>query len=111
MNNIEEIKLQEQKKSEITCEGEVFPMKTNDPADKILIDERFITKNEKEFITFSKNGVMKFLKSFEDENLVPWTPLYNKNNLELHYRKGVRTLIIIESFKQRFFSRKKQIYY
>jgi hypothetical protein len=57
--------------------------------DKLLIDERFIREDEKPIITFSKNGIIKFLNSFDDETLPNWTPLYDKDNLVLHYRKGV----------------------
>ena len=67
--------------------------------DEIIVNEKLIRRDEKDIITFSKNGVINFIKSFEDANLVPWTPLYEKNNLILHYRKGVRYKFIVESFK------------
>ena len=81
------IEEEEKKKEEPVIEMAVE--RVVDELDKILIDERFVRNDEKTVITFSKNGIMKFLKSFDDENLPPWTPLFDKNNLVLSYRKGV----------------------
>ena len=86
----------EEKKEEIKSTLEIVQEKEVD-LDICLIDEKFIRKDEKDLIKFSKNGIINFFNCFEDENLVPWTFLYNKNNLVLHYRKGVLNKFILES--------------
>ena len=84
------LSLEEEKKEVNSFSIDEINLKSFNENDKILIEERFIRNDEKDFITFSKNGIINFLKSLDNENSVPWIPLYNKNNLILHYRKGVR---------------------
>jgi len=56
--------------------------------DKLLIPEKFIREEEQRKITFSMNGIVKFIEDINAEGEDKWTPLYNKDNLILHYKKG-----------------------
>jgi len=58
---------------------------TNKEYDKILISEKFIREDEKEFITFSKKGILKFIDSLNEYN--DYTVIYDKNNFKLEGRK------------------------
>jgi regulator of extracellular matrix RemA (YlzA/DUF370 family) len=60
-----------------------------DKDDELLIDEKFIRQEEKGMITFSKNGIISFIEKISNEDLYNWIPLYNKDNLVLHYQNGV----------------------
>ena len=60
-----------------------------DDNDELLIPEKFISKDERNKITFTKNGIIKFLNEIAKETTSKWVPLFNKDGLILHYRTGV----------------------
>jgi len=59
-----------------------------DENDKLLIPENLIRDDEKDKITFTRNGIANFIANLALENEGKWTPLYNKDNLVLHYKTG-----------------------
>jgi len=55
----------------------------------LLIDEKFIREDEKGKITFTKNGIIRFVNEISNEEQYNWIPLYNKNDLIIQYQNGV----------------------
>jgi len=58
------------------------------PQEKLIIEEKFIRRDERDIISFTKTGVMKFLHNFTEDSNLTWIKLFEKDNLYLDYIKG-----------------------
>ena len=67
-------------------------IKNEENDDLLLIQDSLINSYERDKITFSKNGIIKFLNDLGDQT--DWINLFNKDNLILHYKTTVNNFKI-----------------
>ena len=67
-------------------------IKNEENDDLLLIQDSLINSYERDKITFSKNGIIKFLNDLGDQT--DWINLFNKDNLILNYKTTVNNFKI-----------------